>query len=677
MEDTVSLLVGALHDRYADYRKKLKALTISNEMVYDELAIHFFRASPGLPEALAKLRGSKNTGLGAPIDENIRMLATEMDKTLFSEGAQAVRPGQLQKLKQRFGGLATHNAAGRVPSKDPSAAAPMTSTTNFYFDNKHQRWRQHGIDDGLHDGPQPACVELPAAVAAAPTATILSEVPAVASAPAPVSLPVGAPPAAVADGQPAAAVDGEAMQTSPPWAAADPAVAAAFGFAGGEEKFQVAAHLFSPPPRATPQVEENAVVPPPIAVKFGVADAPAQPHSVGVAAASSGAAPIMPPGPPPIATESVVSADPAVVAAFGLSDDQALALPPVAADRSAGSLQPPPFAAPTAAMEPAVASSFGLFDVNLAAAEFTVGPLANAALPPATASAMVSELPPAVAPAAALDPAVATAFGLFDGVPSASSKTLSTDVAPPPMTTAVPMEACKPPLAECPTITAAPATAEITPVLLAASLAADSAASSALPQDSSGAAAAAPAYSPQPARALPSAALVTPPPKLPAVDGSSRDSTLGLPAASSLNQLSAPDFLAPSPLGPASVWPGSPSTGGDTPLGFSVTPVAKSQLAPLPELDFGPPPSFSAGLSAPALTPASATAAAIATSVPAVVPALPADSSHLSTLIETPQLGPGTMPEAVASAFAPAPHAPMPASSGIKSSSRGVDSLFD
>merc|ERR1711972_893189 len=100
---------------------------------------------------------------------------------------------------------------------------------------------------------------------------------------------------------------------------------------------------------------------------------------------------------------------------------------------------------------------------------------------------------------------------------------------------------------------------------------------------------------------------------------------------------------------------GSPSTGGDTPLGFSVTPVAKSQLGPLPELDFGPPPSFGAGLSAPAPTPAFAAATAIATSVPAAVPGLPADSSHLSTLVETPQLGPGTMPDAVASAFAAAP----------------------
>merc|ERR1719188_1299795 len=52
-------------------------------MLYSERAVAALQVTAGLPEALCALRGVRETELGAVTDENIRMLATEIDRVCF------------------------------------------------------------------------------------------------------------------------------------------------------------------------------------------------------------------------------------------------------------------------------------------------------------------------------------------------------------------------------------------------------------------------------------------------------------------------------------------------------------------------------------------------------------------------------------------------------------------
>lgn len=212
LEGAVWFLVGALRDGYADLRKKLKALTISNEMMYDEAAVAIFRASPGLPEALERLRGTKNTGLGAAVDDNIRMLATEVDRICFSEGGRPrARAGQLQKLGRslKFGvGAAADKfrkpdaigptgaegpcrdkapqklAAGIVPPLSvpvlvPSAAAAPPPAA-MWLASEPPGCSQSACGTPLPGGPPPPCMVPPALeslLAAAPGPAAAASVP--------------------------------------------------------------------------------------------------------------------------------------------------------------------------------------------------------------------------------------------------------------------------------------------------------------------------------------------------------------------------------------------------------------------------------------------------------------------------------------------------------------------
>lgn len=146
LEGAVRLLVGALRDRYADYRRKLKALTISNEMMYDASAVRMFQAAQGLPEALEKLRGAKDTGLGAAMFENIRMLANEVDRTCFCDGGMA-RPqnNSLSRL-----GSAVKMGVGAAANKlrtdrpETQSSAFGVADSSFYYDPAQGRWVQRG-----------------------------------------------------------------------------------------------------------------------------------------------------------------------------------------------------------------------------------------------------------------------------------------------------------------------------------------------------------------------------------------------------------------------------------------------------------------------------------------------------------------------------------------------------
>jgi len=66
-------------------RQTLQALTIANEMMYNDQAVYAFQAEPGLYEALQRLRCVRDSGLGLAVDENVRMLATEVSKICFAD----------------------------------------------------------------------------------------------------------------------------------------------------------------------------------------------------------------------------------------------------------------------------------------------------------------------------------------------------------------------------------------------------------------------------------------------------------------------------------------------------------------------------------------------------------------------------------------------------------------
>eukprot|EP00434_Breviolum_minutum_P019154 symbB.v1.2.016882.t2/scaffold1299.1/size126157/4 len=158
--EAIKLLVAAMRDKDAPFRKKLKALTITHEMLYDERAVLGFREMPGLQPALATLRSVKDSGLSEYVDENLRMLATEVDKVCFSESGGARSHGS--RLRN-FGSAVQKNleaAAGKLRRDTPSPASPVNTgpvENTFYFDARHQRWRQHDVPDGLDDPPnQPA-----------------------------------------------------------------------------------------------------------------------------------------------------------------------------------------------------------------------------------------------------------------------------------------------------------------------------------------------------------------------------------------------------------------------------------------------------------------------------------------------------------------------------------------
>ncbi|CAE7245112.1 unnamed protein product [Symbiodinium sp. CCMP2592] len=75
---TVAVLAKALRDRRQPLQVKLKALTIAHEMLYNQQVVEVFAEAEGLREALEALRQVRGNELGAAMDENVRMLATEI-----------------------------------------------------------------------------------------------------------------------------------------------------------------------------------------------------------------------------------------------------------------------------------------------------------------------------------------------------------------------------------------------------------------------------------------------------------------------------------------------------------------------------------------------------------------------------------------------------------------------
>jgi len=126
--EAVDLLVRAVRDSYAPLQKKLKALTISNELMYEGARADIFAAfcsTDGLHEALVTLRNEKeNMDLGAravEICRNIRMFATEIDKKCFLENGTAIHKRQARRVSSSA--KSNSEAAGNVPRNVHSSVA--------------------------------------------------------------------------------------------------------------------------------------------------------------------------------------------------------------------------------------------------------------------------------------------------------------------------------------------------------------------------------------------------------------------------------------------------------------------------------------------------------------------------------------------------------------------------
>jgi len=75
---------GDIRNITQDY---LKVLTIIHEMLYDDQVTSILRHSQGLEAALERLRGFREGDRGDSTDENIRMLANEIDTKVFRGGS--------------------------------------------------------------------------------------------------------------------------------------------------------------------------------------------------------------------------------------------------------------------------------------------------------------------------------------------------------------------------------------------------------------------------------------------------------------------------------------------------------------------------------------------------------------------------------------------------------------
>lgn len=78
-----ALKPGDMRNVTQDY---LKVLTIFYEMVNDQQVVAVLQRTPGLQDALGRLRAFRAGDMGDSADENIRMLANEVDRAVFSSG---------------------------------------------------------------------------------------------------------------------------------------------------------------------------------------------------------------------------------------------------------------------------------------------------------------------------------------------------------------------------------------------------------------------------------------------------------------------------------------------------------------------------------------------------------------------------------------------------------------
>eukprot|EP00445_Apocalathium_hangoei_P004250 CAMPEP_0203856284 /NCGR_PEP_ID=MMETSP0359-20131031/10089_2 /ASSEMBLY_ACC=CAM_ASM_000338 /TAXON_ID=268821 /ORGANISM="Scrippsiella Hangoei, Strain SHTV-5" /LENGTH=585 /DNA_ID=CAMNT_0050772877 /DNA_START=86 /DNA_END=1839 /DNA_ORIENTATION=- len=414
LEGAVRLLVAALRDRYADFRKKLKALTISNEMMYDDTAVAYFQACFGLSETLTALRGARGSPLGAAMDENIRMLATEIDKTCFSEGgvARPHKTGLSSRLSSAMkSGVGA--AANKWRSDRPETSSSAFGVENaFYYDHALGKWCQKGVPNSSpkgsprwNEGSAPDVAKPPSAATpllAETRAEMSNPAAALMQPPPPGTLTSPFAPAIGAAAAPPAGTLFSPFATAAGGVAAPPAGTLTSPFAqapaGGAAPKQ---SPFAPPARVT-EVSEPAAPPTSAA---SPPKAPTSPFGVN-----------LPLGAPPWAAPPAAAPptiEPSVAEAFGLytaevpqpqSPPQIWSPPQVSAPWStpAGAGTQP---SGEAAVNPSVAEAFGL------SSSFDAPPSTNWTAPSASSGVDLG---------GAMEPSVAEAFGLsssFDAPP--------------------------------------------------------------------------------------------------------------------------------------------------------------------------------------------------------------------------------------------------------------------
>jgi len=122
--EAVRCLHGACADRNGPPRRKLKALTIMHELMYDQRVACELRGVHGARETLWVLQGTYNTGLGDSADEQIRMFATEVERTCFDSPSASEPSPALGLRASPLGALDAPEAAGAVTASASFAAPP-------------------------------------------------------------------------------------------------------------------------------------------------------------------------------------------------------------------------------------------------------------------------------------------------------------------------------------------------------------------------------------------------------------------------------------------------------------------------------------------------------------------------------------------------------------------------
>eukprot|EP00927_Polykrikos_kofoidii_P085817 TRINITY_DN9423_c1_g1_i2.p1 TRINITY_DN9423_c1_g1~~TRINITY_DN9423_c1_g1_i2.p1 ORF type:complete len:540 (-),score=136.34 TRINITY_DN9423_c1_g1_i2:134-1678(-) len=414
--DAISMLAATLSDVHAPIRKKLKALTIANEMMYDESARLTFRCVDGLHEGLVVLRGIRGTDLGSAMDENIRMLATEVDRAVF-EG-HVPQQGRLRGLGSAL--LGNFRQQQR-PSHSPVPAQQMPKTTQPAVAP-----RQASKEKPPQDAP---------AVPAPPLAPARADVSSATSPPLPVQVGAGAPtvftpnstvPAAVSEAfslKPPTLgtelVPPSMMQAPPVEAPSLPQTPAMAPPSMIEATSVSPPSMLQAPPGAPPSMMQAPPVAPPSLAQASPATSPSMTQ----------ASPVMPPSmtqAPPVAPPFMVQAQavppPSTMQVPPeVSPPTTAAIPPAVSTTVEAAFGPPPFPPTTAATSPP--GTLGPFGQTSVVSGWSAPVSTQVMADESTTLAATSPLdgaqafnpPPSVAEAFGIAPGVAESFGLSQG----------------------------------------------------------------------------------------------------------------------------------------------------------------------------------------------------------------------------------------------------------------------
>lgn len=77
-------------------RRRFKALTILNELVYDPNVALLVKRAPGSLSILQRLQTTRRSGLGESADEQIRMFSTELERRIFTTQVEEALPRSSQ-----------------------------------------------------------------------------------------------------------------------------------------------------------------------------------------------------------------------------------------------------------------------------------------------------------------------------------------------------------------------------------------------------------------------------------------------------------------------------------------------------------------------------------------------------------------------------------------------------